>query len=312
MGQPQPPQGYTPLEAALMMKGRIVSADFTALLLYWAHQGILSIREKSGAFAFIKTGALPEGAKAYERHLWGKLFASGDQADAEDIRAVFYAEYREAKAMVRSILHDQALVTRRSDILLPVLVVLAALPVFVALSAALIGSGMDWPSVFLAALMTFGVVLPFFYTASLIKRRPFERRSVRNLRLISGLFLCALGFGIYSIMIPVSPEIAWSIAAASLVLGLCAYFAGVYTPQGAAIAGSFLALMRAISRPQGQPPPDTTAFYNVLPFAACLNLLEAWCASYALSAPPPYYDGYAGAFSPAVFVQALEQSLYFS
>lgn len=93
-----PPEGCTPADAAYILRGTVKPRQLTALVLYWANLGYLTIDDGGHRDELILQKSMSMGAerKQYERLLFGALFTEGDSASLRMLRGRFHAHLKKA------------------------------------------------------------------------------------------------------------------------------------------------------------------------------------------------------------------------
>lgn len=86
-----PEEYLNPAEVGYILGGGAKSKGITALILYWADKGYLSIEsEYNEQLTLIKLKNADEEMKSYEKLMFNKLFEAGDRAVPEDLKLKFY------------------------------------------------------------------------------------------------------------------------------------------------------------------------------------------------------------------------------
>lgn len=93
-----PPKHLNPAEVGYILGGSARSRGITALILYWAGKGYLSIEnEYEEQLTLIKLKNADEEMKSYEKLMFNKLFEAGDRVVPEDLRLKFYKTITEVQ-----------------------------------------------------------------------------------------------------------------------------------------------------------------------------------------------------------------------
>ena len=104
----EPPEGLNPAEIGYILDGISDPEDITALIVYWAHQGCLTIEEvpasrgnKTELF-LTRAKDLDDSARPWEKTLFRKLFALGHdgRVTRDDLTCKFYKPLGEAQTAV--------------------------------------------------------------------------------------------------------------------------------------------------------------------------------------------------------------------
>jgi uncharacterized membrane protein YgcG len=145
MAQYYPPDDFPPAEAGAFIDDKVDNRDITALIPYWAGQGLMRIREvkarkmlifSSTDYEFVKMGDLPSDRPAYERTVFEGLFDGGDEVLLSELKDKFYTTMQAARGQLKRSVRDRQLYTSQSRMLhaaLPVaggLCILLAIPLF--------------------------------------------------------------------------------------------------------------------------------------------------------------------------------------
>ena len=93
-----PPEGLSPLDVGFILDGCVEDRAVSAMLVYWADKGWITIEEKDGGFAFSKV-AEPEAMSDAEQSLFEAFFASSDAVDVKTLAGNgFYGRRQRAAA----------------------------------------------------------------------------------------------------------------------------------------------------------------------------------------------------------------------
>lgn len=93
-----PPEGMTPAEAGYIIDGDLSREDVSAMILYYASQGYLRIREESRKkFILEKLKDPEEKEKIFSVTLFNALFAAGDRADLSNMPEEFASSFQVVK-----------------------------------------------------------------------------------------------------------------------------------------------------------------------------------------------------------------------
>lgn len=130
----RPPKGLDSAAVGYIVDGNVSDTDIISLILYWADQGYLKIREtKKSTLAFTKTGELPEDAPNYEKTLFcgifGKAGSVGDEILLSSLKYKTAGTFSKAKEQVMNA-YSQRVYTQSSRAARAVSLVLSCVPFF--------------------------------------------------------------------------------------------------------------------------------------------------------------------------------------
>ena len=86
------PDDLNSAEVGYVIDGVCDNCDVVSLILYWAQKGYLTIEdnEQANTLTFHKLTNLPDTNNSYEKHMFTKLFASGDSVTTDSLKGNFY------------------------------------------------------------------------------------------------------------------------------------------------------------------------------------------------------------------------------
>ena len=201
-----PPEGMTPSELGYIIDGTVDNIDITSLIIYWADQGALTIKEAEETTLFnkqeylilTKLKNLNDNAKSYEVKLFDKLFSYGDgnTVSTKDLRYKFHVDIDSAQSELTKNFTDnpeQRIYTKGNTKYQLLTGLLAHLPIVAVIASGLYvldDETMIIP-LFIALLFGLFIFLPIYYIVSLIikyKSMPGSNLDIKSI-------LVALVFG---------------------------------------------------------------------------------------------------------------------
>ncbi len=130
--QYQPPEGLDSAAVGYIVDGEIEDRDVISLLIYWADQGNLIIREKQERISFRKIADLPSDAPGYERTLFDAMFAKNNLITLNNMKYRFADVVEAVKEGIRlDFSGDRRLYTRASQVAHTIGVILSGIPFIV-------------------------------------------------------------------------------------------------------------------------------------------------------------------------------------
>lgn len=100
------PNGLTPTEVGYLNDGKITGDDLSALVVYWASKGYVSLKEQNNNVTIEKRKDLPFSAKIHEKVLFNEIFKSKNTIDSNDLGKINVFEVDKSKKSVEDSLKD--------------------------------------------------------------------------------------------------------------------------------------------------------------------------------------------------------------
>ncbi|MBO8436209.1 MAG: DUF2207 domain-containing protein [Spirochaetes bacterium] len=128
----EPPEGMNPLDTGYIYNGCLENSAVSAMLIYWADKGLLTISEKEGRdFLIMKTGELGDDAPESEQKLFQAFFSASDTVDAMTLRKDGFVLKLEnvKKVAAASYTGPRAFASPQSESIRKMVVKLLAIPV---------------------------------------------------------------------------------------------------------------------------------------------------------------------------------------
>lgn len=318
-----PPDGLTPAEIGYINDGCVDNRDVVSLVMYWADRGYLQIEDNgSGEFTLIKLRDIDAGAKAFEAHMFQKLFKSGNTVTTSDLKYSFYKTVASTKAMVSDSFErkERRVFTKASMTLKPWLSFATALPAMITLAYTMYRDTQDFISTaFITVIIGLIILFPVYFLISTLRRWRADRPAIRIIKLLSFLFLCLLALVFFLILtVPnaLLSGLPWIAALATAFIGLVAVFISKRTPKGVEWQGRIMGFAEFIELAERDKlvalvEQNPAYFYNILPYAYVLNISDKWAKNFEAIAlePPGWYTGYGDSFTPILFVNSLSHSM---
>ena len=317
------PDGMTPSEVGYIIDGVVDNRDVVSLIIYWAHRGYLTIEDTGGSsFKLHKIQDIDSDAKRFEKHMFKKLFKSGQLVESSDLRNTFYTTVDSTKKKIKeSFDNDKRRVFTESSVKLrPVLTFLTILPVVVTLFLSYYRSDPDF---IIALLVSAGLGIFILWPVSAVVNTIRQWRGkgplIRVIKLVFGLFISLLALMIFLLMtidMVYVPALPWFAVLATIIIGVFASFIDKRTPIGVLWMGQILGFREFLKTAEHDKlvalvEGDPEYFYNILPYAWVLNVSDKWAKKFETIAvqPPTWYYGHTGMFYPVVFMNHLNHSM---
>lgn len=313
-----PPEGFNPAEAGYIHDGRVDPYDITALFVYWADRGLLSIieeEEKGGLFknkrirkiSFRKERKLPDNAPEHERLLFNGLFRHADSEGLVELGTLkdkIYIDINNAKHSIEaSFTKDKGrrLFLRRSLVQL----LLFFLGFGALLSAGLATIYRTYPFAGWWMLLWFPVpviaVGPVTGAARFLRGFSTYHLADRIGKLIFfmlgvGIFL-ALLVGLY-LLVREEVVMLYSGLAAAVVCYFLVTLSERRTEQGHRWTEAVMGFKQFIARTEKDRiirmvEEDPSYFYHILPYAMVFGVTDKWARTFQdlVISPPEWYRG---------------------
>ncbi|HWQ78882.1 MAG TPA: DUF2207 domain-containing protein [Anaerovoracaceae bacterium] len=304
-----PPEGVNSAELGYIIDGATDSRDMVSLIIYWANEGYLTIREdEENKFTLIKKKDLPESAKTYEHTMFQGLFDSRDQVTLEDLKENFYGTLQAAKLQLQAHfrlnkenrIFTQSSIGARGLSVLLMLAPVAALAVF----GAILNKSYDLLVLLTIPMIVFALIGFCVFIAVYDKKESLSKGKNAGLNILGFLsvVIFSLGTLIFSSLAleNVLPGIAVTLA--SVITLIFTMRMKQRTKKSSQLLGKILgfkefirtAELERIKRLVEETP---NYFYNVLPYAYVFGLTDKWAKKFEdiAVAPPAWYDaGYGG------------------
>lgn len=304
-----PPEGVSPAELGYIIDGAVDSRDIVSLIIYWANEGYLTIREDAKEqFTLIKKKDLPETAKTYEYTMFEGLFDNRDQVTPEDLKGDFYGSFEATKHHLKAYftVNKENRIFTQSSIgarALGVLLMIAPVISLVVFSAFLTKRDGFWAvtaiplAVF--AVIGFGVLIAAYDRKDSLTK---GKKAGLNIFGIVMLVLSGIGVLIYGNFMLSNILPGLSVILASVISLLFTMRMKQRTKKSSRLLGKILGFkefIRSAELDRIKRLVDETPnyFYNVLPYAYVFGLTDKWAKKFEeiAVAPPVWYDsGYGG------------------
>lgn len=314
------PEGITPAEAGYIIDGHADAKDVVSLIIYWANNGYLSIENgKKDQFTLHKIKDSDDNMKSYERYMFIELFKGRSTVTANDLKYSFHDTIRDVYLDIRDYFSTPAtkLYTKTGDIAKAFSYLLAGLTVGI-----MFGKGLnDYFWSLLAGLIGGAIALVFtFFLAGLIGYYAEKCRG----RMKTGVVLTSILYILFILITmtvagllteqPIAAAVAAIVAA---VTGIVGSYAKKRTEQGNRWLGQILGLKRFIkvvekNRIEMMVEENPSLFYDVLPYAYALGVVDKWADKFkGIALPPPswYNSTDYTMFNTIVFASILSQNL---
>ena len=289
-----PPDGLTPAEIGYFFDGVADAWDQSAMLLYWADKGYLSIRETAdGDFELKKRGELGDQAKPFEKHMFRALFHAGDTVLATESK-LYVTMFDVQRMIAASAGKELSPLTQESRRIRGQLIFLAWLPLAATLSMSIAALGEGWGFGILMGTMCSAVMMaPLLAFIFLLRDWDSRKKRWPKLAVALGLFA---GVNVFYALVaaptflePLRPAAA---ALSALLIGIFAGLLRARTDQGNDLMGRILGFRDFIVRSERDAvermaEKDPGYCYGILPYAFVLGVFSQWAERFtsALYAP---------------------------
>lgn len=315
------PEGVTPAEAGYIIDGHADARDVVSLIIYWANKGYLTIENgKKNQFTLYKVKDADENMKSYERYMFNDLFKGRSKVTAKDLKYNFHDTISNVYLDIKDYFStpETKLYTKTGDIAKGISYLLAGLTV-----GLMFGKGLsDYFWSFLAGLI--GGAIAFGITIVLAGLIGYSAEK-SNGRMKTGVVLTSILYIVFILIMmtvaalltgqPIAAAVA---AVAAAVIGIVGSYAKKRTENGNRWLGQILGLKRFIkavekNRIEMMVEENPALFYDVLPYAYALGVIDKWADKFKdIALPPPSW--YSGTdytmFNTIVFVSLLNQNLH--
>lgn len=316
-----PPEGITPAEAGYIIDGYADVKDVVSLIIYWANKGYLTIESgKKDQFTLYKVKDADDNMKSYEQYMFNELFHGRDKVTAADLKYQFHDTIRNVYLDLKDYFSTPAtkLYTKSGDRAKGICYILAGLTVGI-----MFGKGFtDYFWSLLAGVIAGGVA--FALTVVLAGLIGYYAEKCRG-RMKTGVVLSSILYLVFLLVMmtvaalltgqPMAAAVAAIVAA---VTGFVGSYAKKRTEQGNRWLGQILGLKRFIKlvekdKIEMMVEENPALFYDVLPYAYALGVVDKWADKFkSIALPPPSW--YSGTdytmFNTVVFASLLSQNLY--
>lgn len=328
-----PPEDMTPAEVGYIIDSTMDNKDVTALLIYWASRGYMTIEEVGRKnLRFHKLKDADDTFKSFEKIMFNNLFdvyGTDGRVETEDLKYVFASTINAVKSEISDGLTKYAekpLYTQRSKNLGRLFKFLAILPLYFMVMKHLnliFGAG---PMVLLMALIpTLAMYAPIaVFIEGFKKRYVISRGSMvrKALMLVFiAIFVSIIGFGLYSVVKAYGVKSTLMPFLTAIVASTGIYILGAVmrqkTDYGKKVLEKILGLKLFITTAEKPKlemlfDENPSYFYDVLAYAVVLGVTKKWAKKFddILTEPPSWYEGRSGgSFRTMVFVSAMNRNL---
>lgn len=292
-----PPDGISSAEVGYIIDGKADQKDIMSLIIWFAHEGYITISGEGKEMEFTKKKNLREDAASYMEAFFNGLFHNGDVVKMVDLKDDFYESYQAALSCLSSYFQGgRSLDNSRTTIRVNILTLL--ITITGALTLVFCGGTIDTVLLIVAVLSSSllgcaGFLIQYFW-----RQRIFSGiGKLTAAYLITGIlylicvvwFLQRNTFFIFSIPLAVF---------ALTFLGVM-FSSGIYeyTDYKAQTAGKLLGLRNFIKtaeldRIKMLAEKDPEYFYGILPYAYVFGLTDLWIKQFeSIPVPPPVWYG---------------------
>lgn len=304
-----PPEGVNPAELGYIIDGAVDNKDIVSLILYWANEGYLTIREDSDKeFTLIKKKDLPDTAKTYEVTMFQGLFDNRGEVVLEDLKEDFYGTFEATKEQLKAhftMKKENRIFTHSSIGARVIGILLMAAPV---LSLMIFGFFLNHAEEYLILIMIpivlFAIIGFSMFIAAYDRKDSLSKPKITALNLLGLLSLIAAGFGalMYSFGTLENMLPGLAVILASVISLIFTMRMKQRTKKSSQLLGKILGFKEFIRKAEldrikrlVDQTPDY--FYSVLPYAYVFGLTDKWAKKFEeLAVQPPnwYVSGYDG------------------
>jgi len=304
----EPPEGISPAELGYIIDGISDKNDLVSLIIYFAHQGYLTITpldEKGKDFMLTKLKDIPESGKTYEMTFFNGLFESALSGSVKlsDLGEDFYPSFVAAKSQLQ-----QEFIQKRENRIFALSSIAARVGAFaivilgVAAAFTLIGflTGTGEIAAF-SLIVLIPMLLSYLISCWDYDKKYIRKRATQTMTLIVSVLLLLIAVGASFALI------YWNtghlIASLMLAFLVAAGFPATRymkrrTKRGAMLLGKILGFkefirVAEVDRIQKLVDQNPSYFYDVLPYAYVLGLSKKWAKKFENIAmePPTWYVG---------------------
>lgn len=305
----EPPEGYTPVDTAYVMKGMTESSDFTAVLVYLADKGCIQIDEVDDKDFVLTKIKDYDGNNEVVRKYMDSLFLAGrTTVTVEDLKdEKFYTKvaecvYKEHECMKqKNLFYD----TKWYAFLYFLGVVICSI-VYSKLAGSMV--------------YTFITVIVSIVFAGLLSAATSKNKTNLFGRIFIPFFLVAI-FVPYMVLMPsfTSATLLDFIVCnvASIIIALYLFVGDKKTPEGNRIYGELLGFKNFIKKAESDKlrmlvEDDPEYYYHVLPYAYIFGLNNEWIKNFEdfhLEIPQPTWYHSTHAFDSRSFYSSFGSSM---
>ena len=298
-----PPENLDPLEMAYVANDKVEAKEISALFMYLADKGVLSIHENGKkSYTLVKKSPLPQGERKHTRSIYRALFKHGDRADLQHLSSGFGDAAAGIGAEVKTSVEQRkqtfSKASRSGRTLGLAFCLLIPLIAAVADNWMSFGSGIPLLSGVILSLIMFVVML------RLVARTDAFRTKKKPVRIGVGmaLFLAAVAAEAYLIGQDY-PMLAAAFAFAALAAGIATLF--VRRRMNNELYGKVLGFRDFIRTAEydrlkmlSDENPDY--FFNIMPYACVFGMSTKWAEKFAdFRIPQPtWYHSSGGSWNP--------------
>ncbi len=322
----EPPQGMTSAEVGVIVDGNVDNKDLISLIIYWASKGYLTISQKDKSnFEFTKVRDLPSKAKKYEQTMFNGLFQTSNIVSTSSLKNTFYTTLDASRSLLSrnfSSKSEDRIYTKESVVSQAFSGILAAVPTAAFLFINIFMQIKSDAYYFLAAFLTFAVILASGFISGVHEKRNAMKKSTYRLSLIgSFLFIGIVSIGIVAFGTIILNQLIMSVVVAAITIALVCFVRVMKnrTEKSNEWMQEILGLREFIESAEVERlnmliEENPEYFYDVLPFAYSLGLTDKWAKNFeSIAVEPPqwYYGSYGGTgyFSTVLFVSSFNRCM---
>ncbi len=275
------PEGLSPVEAGYIIDGTVTGDDVSALIVYWASKGFLSIEQNGDDNIITKIKDLPVGAKSHQKIFFNELFKRGDSISSKEISSLSPLVGGKVKESVESkegLYFNTKAKKSTTSMLICQLVALGLVAINVGLESLQMAT-----AILRIVLLVVSFVGGFWHTEICDRRYKYNKGKYWSLWTISWVITLAPLIANIFIGEGYCDAFASRIWGIALVVAILALYPLLerHSQQGKDLMGHLLGLRNFIllaekDRIEALANENPTAFYDILPFAYVLGVSDVY------------------------------------
>lgn len=281
-----PPVGFNSAEVGYVYDNAVDNKDVISLILEWAKDGYLIIKDDAGEVSFQKVRDLTGQRPSYEVTMFDRLFASGDEVSTKSLREKFYTSIERTKTAILKLFNqkDRRLFDPKSKQLQFLFIVLSMMPILLIM---LYSVWLNHASAYFGEIMAVSIIVTIFAGMTvLITKKQQRNQPKKNTTVMFFLLILVYllaGWWLYPLaQLFEVPKIVYFMAViSSAIIILLASVMEKRTAYGLRVYGQVLGLeefIRYVHKDQLKMMAEENPyiFYDILPYAYALNLTNVW------------------------------------
>lgn len=281
-----PPVGFNSAEVGYVYDDVVDNKDVLSLILEWAKNGYIIIKDDDGAVSFIKVRDLSNQAADYERKMFNRLFKSGDEVATKDLKEKFYTAIQQCQHGVKRTFKKKGrvLYDKKSLQLQGIVMILSALPIALVVFVGLWNNylrGIAFLSIIIVLIQ--GIVNgSIIYSFKRLRKNKGKTISVLA-TIIMAFITMVVGFVIYVLTATFDIAFNYMVIAIimSIIMAALAFVMDRRSDYGRRVYGQVLGLEEFIRFAHKHQldmmvKENPYIFYDILPYAYAFDLTDVW------------------------------------